>query len=73
MSIMPMIYLVGLLLLSVAVNPFHKQARTEDLEQTSLDMMQREAPQKLGTIMLAVGLVVILTALVTVLVYVPFE
>jgi hypothetical protein len=73
MPVMPIVIIVGLLLLSVAVNPFHKRAQTEEFEQTTPGMLQREKPQKIATIMLVVGIVVVLTAFVTVLVCVPFK
>ena len=73
MPIMPIIFFVVVSLLSLAINPFYKQAQKEEMEQTSLEILQREKPQRLGTILFAVGFVVKLTAFVTVVVYVPLE
>jgi hypothetical protein len=73
MPIMPIVLIVGLLFLSVAVNPFHKRAQTEQFEQTTPGIPQREKLQKFATIMLVVGIVIVLTAFMTVLVYVPLE
>ena len=50
LSILPIVLGVGLLLLLVAVNSFHKQAQTEELELLSLEIMKREKLQKLGTV-----------------------
>ena len=51
MPIMPIIFFVVVSLLSLAINPFYKQAQKEEIEQTSLEMRQREKPQRLGTIL----------------------